>query len=58
MFSCYKATQLISLSQERPLVFTERSSLKLHLAMCSICRRFNKNNAMISKAMKEFTKQP
>jgi hypothetical protein len=58
MFSCYKATQLISLSQERPLVFAERTSLKMHLAMCSICRRFNKNNDTISKAMKEFTKQP
>jgi hypothetical protein len=58
MLSCYKATQLISLSQERPLVFTERTSLRFHLAMCSVCRRFNKNNATISKAMKEFSKQP
>jgi hypothetical protein len=58
MLSCYKTTQLISLSQERPLAFNERASMRVHLVLCSICRRFNKNNATLSKAMREFAKQP
>lgn len=58
MFSCYKATQLMSLAQDRPLLFKERASLKMHLVMCSFCRQFNKNNHMLSNAMREFTKLP
>jgi hypothetical protein len=56
MLSCYKTTQLISLSHERPLVLRERASMRVHLLLCSICRRFNKNNKTLSKAMHEFTK--
>lgn len=58
MFSCYKATQLMSLAQDRPLLFKERTSLNMHLMMCSICRQFNKNNQTLSGAMREFTKLP
>ena len=58
MFSCYKATQLMSLAQDRPLLFKERASLNMHLMMCSICRQFNKNNQTLSGAMREFTKLP
>lgn len=58
MFSCYKATQLMSLAQDRPLLFKERASLKMHLVMCSFCRQFNKNTRTLSEAMREFTKQP
>lgn len=58
MLSCYKATVLISLSHERRLLFRETVSLHMHLMLCSMCRRFNENNATISKAMHEFTKQP
>ena len=58
MFSCYKATQLMSLAQDRPLLFKERASLNVHLVMCSICRQFNKNNHTLSEAMRQFSKQP
>ena len=58
MFSCYKATQLMSLAQDRPLLFKEHASLNVHLMMCSICRQFNKNNHTLSEAMRQFTKQP
>ncbi len=58
MLSCYKTTQYISLAQERQLVLKERVSMRVHLLLCSICRRFNKNSKMLSKAMHEFTKQP
>ena len=58
MFSCYKATQLISLSNERPLVFREKVSLRTHLMICSMCRNFERNSATLSKAMAEFSRQP
>lgn len=58
MLSCFKATQLISLSNERPLVFTEKVSLQGHLLICSMCRNFRDNSKTLSKAMAEFRKQP
>lgn len=58
MLSCYKATALISLSHERPLVLREKASLRLHLMMCSMCRNFQTNSKTLSKAMAEFTKVP
>ncbi len=58
MFSCYKATQLMSLAQDRPLIFKERASLNMHLMMCSFCRQFNKNTRTLSQAMHKFTKMP
>ena len=58
MLSCYKATALISLSHERPLVLREKASLRLHLTICSMCRNFQANSKSLSKAMAEFTKLP
>jgi hypothetical protein len=58
MMSCFKATALISLSHERPLVFKERAALRVHTLLCSACRNFQKNSWTLSKAMGEFTKQP
>ncbi|MBP6533535.1 MAG: hypothetical protein KAZ45_00420 [Arenimonas sp.] len=55
MFSCFKATQLISLSNERPLVFREKVSLRTHLMICSMCRNFRNNSKTLSKAMQAYT---
>ena len=58
MLSCFKATQLISLSNERPLAFKEKAALRMHLLVCSACRNFEKNSATLSKSMVEFAKRP
>ena len=58
MLSCFKATQLISLSNERPLAFREQASLRVHLRFCSMGRNFRTNSKTLSKAMAEFTKLP
>jgi len=58
MLSCYRATVLISLSHERPLVFSEKLALNGHLLLCSMCRNFQRNSKTLSKAMAEFSKQP
>lgn len=58
MLSCYKATQLISLSQERPLVFKEKTALRIHVLLCSACRNFQKNTMVLSKSMQSFKNIP
>ena len=57
MLSCYKATALISLSHERPLLFKEKASLRVHTLLCAACRNFQKNTATLSKAMVAYTQQ-
>lgn len=57
MNSCYKVTELISLSYERPITTVEKLQLYSHLAMCNACRAFAKNSKSLSqmvKAHKEF----
>ncbi len=58
MLSCFKATQLISLSNERPLAFKEKAALRMHLLICSMCRNYQTNSKTLGKAMEEFTKLP
>lgn len=53
MLTCKDASHLISESQERPLGFRERWSLKLHLMMCAYCRRFEQQVALMRKALRE-----
>jgi hypothetical protein len=40
VLKCQEATRLYSEAQERPLTFTERAGLKLHVMMCEGCRNF------------------
>ena len=54
MLSCYKATQLISLSHECPLMFRQRMALRMHLLLCSACQNFSKNSIALGTAMKKF----
>ncbi|MBI1389844.1 MAG: hypothetical protein GC154_15500 [bacterium] len=43
MFSCKKASHLISASLDRGLTAGERFSLRFHLAICGMCRNFRKH---------------
>ncbi|MBI2821952.1 MAG: zf-HC2 domain-containing protein [Acidobacteria bacterium] len=40
MLRCKEATRLISRSMDQPLFWRERLALRLHLAMCRLCRRY------------------
>ncbi|MEI6085289.1 MAG: zf-HC2 domain-containing protein [Verrucomicrobiota bacterium] len=40
--SCRDATRLASAALDRPLSARERFSLRLHLLVCGICRRYQK----------------
>lgn len=42
MSPCVTATRLASEALDRPLTARERFSLRLHLVVCGICRRYRK----------------
>lgn len=50
MISCRKASELISLSMDRPLAPRERLALGLHLCACSMCRAYRRQAAFIRAA--------
>lgn len=39
MFSCKKASRLISCSLDRELTFRERFAMRFHLCICRMCRK-------------------
>ncbi len=51
--SCRKATELISLSQDRPLTLVERGRLRLHLAICIHCTRFSQQMGVLRRVAQE-----
>jgi len=42
MFSCRAAAILISESLDHPLSWTQRFSLRFHLVICRVCRRYRR----------------
>ncbi|WP_434352842.1 hypothetical protein VH441_06455 [Psychrobacter sp. HD31] len=59
MLSCYKATELVSLSYERKLSRGEQFKLYTHTMMCKGCRQFLKNTEILDnmlQAHKEYEK--
>ena len=51
---CRQVTRMISESHERSLDIQEKMGLKVHLVMCSRCRRFKQNCETLSMMMKKF----
>ena len=45
MLSCREVTQLVSESLDRRLSLRQRVSMKMHLMMCRLCSRYNKQLA-------------
>jgi len=54
MLSCREVTRLVSDAQERPLGLQERLSLRMHMTMCSACRKFEDQLTTIRAAMRTF----
>ena len=40
MMNCQQATKLLSDAQEKKLTLNEKTSVKIHVMMCSGCRNF------------------
>lgn len=56
MLNCKQASKLVSQSLDRPLSWTERWQLKLHLSICNACRRFAKQLKLLAAAIHLRTK--
>lgn len=46
---CKEASQLASDLFERNLTFTERLRLRMHLAMCGMCRNYSSNLSLLNR---------
>lgn len=54
MLDCREATGLMSQARERHLSLRERVALRLHRAMCSACRRFDRQLDVLREAARRF----
>lgn len=57
MLTCENASRLISEGQERQLSLKERMNLRLHLFMCTSCRRFERQLARVREIMRNESSQ-
>lgn len=57
MLNCKEASQIISQSLDRPLSFSERLQLKLHLMMCDACRQFKRQLFALQQHIKKMIGQ-
>jgi hypothetical protein len=55
---CQDATRTMSAAQEQPLALGERVALKLHLAVCGPCRRFERQVAFLRESMRAYARRP
>lgn len=57
MLNCKEASQLISQSLDRPLSWSERWQLKIHLWMCDACGRFKQQLNQLKQHLKVLMQQ-
>jgi predicted anti-sigma-YlaC factor YlaD len=57
MLSCHQASQLLSQSLDRKLSRRERMGLRLHLTLCSMCRRFGQQLVGIRSLLRRVRQQ-
>lgn len=53
MLSCVKATELMEQQQFVPLSIMQNVQLRIHVAMCSGCRNYQKQTELINKLLKK-----
>lgn len=56
MLTCKEASALVSQSCDRPISLRERLLLGFHLMICSFCRRFARQLAEISRALRRLAR--
>ena len=54
LINCKHATRLVSRMQEAPLGRVDRLLLKLHLAWCAACLRFEVQTRFLRRAMQKY----
>ncbi|HHJ39477.1 MAG: hypothetical protein AXA67_09185 [Methylothermaceae bacteria B42] len=53
MLSCKEATELVSKSMDTQLPWRERLALRLHLALCGMCRKYRMQLRMMQKVIQK-----
>ncbi|MCA6450461.1 MAG: hypothetical protein IM584_06185 [Chitinophagaceae bacterium] len=53
MISCKKATWLVSKKEEKRLSWHEKWQLRAHMALCSMCRRFEEQSGFIARMARQ-----
>lgn len=53
MISCKKATLLVSKKEENRLSWLEKWQLRTHMALCSMCRRFEEQSGFIGRMARQ-----
>jgi len=54
MKSCREVHRLVIEGQDRKLGFTERLAVRAHLLLCTACRRFAAQMALLREAFRRF----
>ena len=54
MKTCKEVHRLVSEGQDRNLSFIERVAVRVHLMMCSACRRFEAQMDFLRQALRRF----
>jgi hypothetical protein len=57
VLNCHDATRLLSQSQERVLSLAERARLRMHLAFCAGCRRFEQQLGFLRGALRVYARR-
>lgn len=54
MLSCKEVSKLVSRAQDRSLSMRERIAVRMHLFMCTLCRRYKKQLDFLTRAGRGF----
>ncbi len=57
-FSCMRITEMVESKEATNLSFWERIRYKTHLAFCKACRSYEKQSALIGKALSRLMSSP
>lgn len=55
LLNCKQTHQLVSQGLDRPLTFSERAKVKLHLGICESCNNFAGQMTLLRKAMHRYS---
>lgn len=53
MINCREATMLMAKKEERQVSFFDKMKLSLHISLCSLCKRFEKQTLKIAKESRQ-----
>ena len=54
LLSCKDVSRLLSQAEERPMTAWEGLRVKWHLAVCSMCRAFERQTSFMREAMRRY----